>query len=369
MLNKLRFILDIGTSKISLLAVSRLGKTDHIVAESTVLYDGYVDGEFLSPNELETAFSFLIEDMSTKTRKQVNVITIGVPSEFCICVCKRITRKFISPHKITDGDITELYDSNLNFGDSNDYLVINYSPMQFVLDDEVKTMSPVGKSSSNLTLDASFILAKKSFIDLMIEKFNKLSIHNVDFISTALAQGTLCAKINKTTQPIIVVDVGHISTSVAVLKGEGLALLSSFSMGGGHISSDIMQVLGMSFKDAEMIKRKVILTIESEHNDYYEVCFKGNLIKAPIHLTNQIVKSRIEMIAKVISDILSIDQVFASLPIYITGDGICKFVGAKSVVRDVTKHEVFDFTLPFDNSKEKFQTSKLGLAMLAGIVK
>lgn len=369
MLNRLKFILDIGTSKISLLAVSRLGKTDHIVAESTVLFDGFMDGEFLSPNELETAFSNLIEDMKAKTRKPISAITIGVPSEFCVCVCKRITRKFVSPHKISESEIAELYESNLGFGDSNEYLVINYSPMQFMLDDDVKTMSPVGKVTSNLTLDASFVLAKKSFIDLMMEKFNKIGISNIDFISTALAQATLCAKIENITSPIIVVDVGHISTSVAVLKGEGLALLSSFSMGGGHISSDIMQVLGMSFKDAEMVKRKVILTIESEHNDYYEVCFKGNLVKAPIHITNQIVKSRIEMIAKVLSDILSIDQVFSSLPIYITGDGINWFKGARTIVRDVTNHEVKEFKLPFDNSKEKYQTSKLGLAMLAGIVK
>ncbi len=164
MLNRLKFILDIGSSKISLLAVSRLGKTDHIVAESTVLFDGFMDGEFLSPNELETAFSNLIEDMSAKTRKPISAITIGVPSEFCICVCKRITRKFVSPHKITESEIAELYESNLGFGDSNEYLVINYSPMQFMLDDDVKTMSPVGKVTSNLTLDASFVLAKKSFI-------------------------------------------------------------------------------------------------------------------------------------------------------------------------------------------------------------
>lgn len=369
MLNRLKYILDIGSSKISLLAVSRLGKTDHIVAESIVLYDGYMDGEFLSSNELESVFSNLIEDMSAKTRKPINAVTIGVPSEFCVCVCKRISRKFVSPHKITESEISELYESNLSFGDSNEYSVINYSPMQFMLDDDFKTLSPIGKITSTLMMDASFVLAKKSFINLLIDKFNKIGIPNIDFISTALAQATMCAKIENVTSPIIVVDVGHISTSVAVLKGEGLALLSSFSMGGGHISSDIMQVLGMSFKDAEMVKRKVILTIESEHNDYYEVCFKGNLIKAPIHITNQIVKSRIEMIAKVLADILSIDQVFSSLPIYLTGDGISWFKGARTIIRDVTNHEVKDFKLPFDNSKEKYQTSKLGLAMLVGIVK
>ena len=254
------------------------------------------------------------------------------------------------------------------FGYSEEYSVINYSPMQFTLDDDLKTMSPVGKRSTSLVVDASFILAKKSFLQLMNEKLNHLGITNIDFISTALGQAMNCAKENEVNQPIAIVDVGHISTSVCVYKGEGLALLSSFSMGGGHISSDIMQVLGMSFKDAELIKRKVILTIESEKNENYEVVSKGSLIKAPINITNQIVRSRIEMIAKIIGDILSIDKVFNGIDVYLTGDGISNFKGVKNILKDITGLNIYEYKNPFDNSKDKFQTSKTGLASLAEII-
>ena len=369
MLNGLKYILDIGSSCLRLNAVSRLGKQPHIVAKEVILYDGYMDGEFLSPDEIIDNLSTLIENMHQKMRKPIKSITVGVPSDFCVCVCKRISRQFETAHKLTSAEVDDLYSSNSSFGDSDEYAVINYSPMQFVLDDNVKTLSPVGKLTTSLVLDASFVLAKRKFIDFMLDKLHTLGVGDVDFVSTALGQALFCAEVNSVSNSIAVVDVGHISTSVAVLKGEGLALLSSFSMGGGHISSDIMQVLGMTFKDAEMIKRKAVLTIESEKNDYYEVCFKGNLIKAPIYLTNQVVKSRIESIAKVVKDILDIDQVFAGLTIYITGDGIANFKGAKSVMKDVTEHEVKDFKVPFDNTCEKFQTSALGLARLTNILR
>jgi len=156
--------------------------------------------------------------------------------------------------------------------------------------------------------------------------------------------------------------------SACVYKGEGLALLSSFSMGGGHISSDIMQVLGLSFKEAELIKRKAILTVESSKNEYYEICTRGSLIKAPINITNQVVKSRIEMIAKVISDILSIDDVFSGIDIYLTGDGIANFKGVKNILKDITGLNVYEYKNPFDNSKDKFQTSKTGLVSLCEIM-
>ena len=364
LLSKLNYILDIGSSSLRLIAVTKFAGKQRIVAEESVLYDGYMDGEFLSEDELENDLSKIIEGMSSKMKKPISSIIIGVPSEFCVCVCKRISRKYVGLHKVTDNDLRSLYQSNANFGASEEYSVISYSPMQCVLDDDFKTLTPVGKKTSSLVLDASYILAKNSFINLFKEKFAKIKVYNLEFVSSALGQAMACVPVRDDKKPIAIVDVGHISTSVCVYKGEGLALLTSFAMGGGHISSDLMQVLGLNFKSAELIKRKVILTIESKKNECYEVCFKGNLIKAPINMTNQVVKSRIEIIAKVIRDILTIDEVFSGIEVYLTGDGISNYKGVKNIIKDVTGLNVHEYKIPFNNSHDKFQTSKIGLASL-----
>ena len=54
--------------------------------------------------------------------------------------------------------------------------------------------------------------------------------------------------------------------------------------------------------------------------------------------------------------------------IYITGDGIANFKGAKNILKDITGHNIYDYKIPFNNTKDKFQTSKMGLAALANIV-
>lgn len=368
MLKNLKYILDIGSSKISLLAVGKVADQVRIVSCEDILYDGYMDGKFLSTEDLDSVISQLIDRMSTKTRKPIRAITIGVPSEFCICVCKRISRKFTYEHKIKSPDIDEMYENNTDFGDSEEYSVINYSAMQYILDDGVKTMSPVGKTTKSITMDASFILVKTAFIKLFEKLFSSFAITDVEFVSTALGQAMNCQKNLAEFKPVVIVDIGHISTSVCVFKGEGMALLSSFSLGGGHISSDIMQLLGMSFKDAELIKRKVILTIESEKNENYEICAKGSLIKAPINITNQIVRSRIEKIATIINEILSIDSVFKNIDIYLTGDGVSYFRESRNIIAKITGHKVHEYKNPFDNSKDKYQTSKTGLASLVEIL-
>ncbi|MCQ2564515.1 MAG: hypothetical protein MJ152_01465, partial [Clostridia bacterium] len=335
------------------------------VAQDSLLYDGYMDGEFLTESEIETNLATLVGNVAKMVHRNITELIVGVPSEFCKCVCKRISRKFLSNHKIKQADIDELVEANADFGDSEEYAVINHAPMQFVLDDNINTLKPVGLKSNSLVMDISYVLAKKSFIDFMLEKFANIGVLKADFVSTTLGQAMNCALEYDLTKPFALVDVGHISTSVCVYKGAGLALLSSFSMGGGHVSSDISQVLHISFKDAELLKRKVVLTVTSDRNENYEICKKDSMIQTPINMTNQIVKSRIERIASIVDEILSVDEVFKAVNIYITGDGIANFRGAKSIMRGVTKRDVYDFKNQFDNSRNKFQTAVNGLIAVA----
>ena len=366
MANKIKYILDIGSSSLRLLATNIYEGKPRIIAEETVLYDGYMDGEFLSPDQLDEVLISLLQKMSTKMRKHITKLVVGVPNDFCVCVCKRISRRYVSAHKINDNDLRNLYESNMNFGDSEEYTVINYSPMQYLLDDNVTTLYPVGQKTSSVVLDVSYILTKRKFYNMMCEKLTGLGIKEIEFISTSLGQAMKCEP-KKQNKPFALIDVGHITTNVSVYKGEGLALMSSFSMGGGHISSDLMQLLNLSFKNAELIKRKVILTIESNKNEHYEVCSKGSLIKAPINMTNQIVKSRIEMMAKVIKNILTMDEVYKDVDIYLTGDGLSNFKGARNILKEITGLNVYEYKIPFDSSANKYQTSKMGLAELANV--
>ena len=74
------------------------------------------------------------------------------------------------------------------------------------------------------------------------------------------------------------------------------------------------------------------------------------------------------MIAKVIKDILSIDDVFQGIDVYLTGDGISNFKGVKNILQDITGLNVYEHKIPFNNAKDKFQTSKIGLVTLADIM-
>ena len=364
-MKNLTFIFDIGSSKISLLACSvKKGKTI-IITSIDKLYDGFMDGEFFSAHDLPTVFKELINEMQERLSCKIDSVYIGVPSEFCACVCKRVTRNFVPSKKLSDADIQALFDGINDFPNNKDYTVISFSPLEYDIDG-VKTLQPTNKKISNFIMDCCYVLVKKDFITIIEQSLDEFNL-DIEYMSTSLAQAHLCMKdMNNTMSPIAIVDVGHITTSVAIAKGEGLMMLSSFSLGGGHITADLMQVRNLSFNDAELIKRKVSLTIQSKKDEKYSVYTKGKSVNALISITNEVVNARLEHIAKIINKVLEQNPIFNDIPVYITGDGVCNFRGIKNLLEVVLNRPVYMFKTIYNDGNNQYQTSKLGLSRLVG---
>ncbi|MFQ6724433.1 MAG: cell division FtsA domain-containing protein, partial [Clostridia bacterium] len=215
---------------------------------------------------------------------------------------------------------------------------------------------------SQFVMDCCYILVKKQFVEFMRDICLKCGVNNIDFVSTALAQAFFVRMdINDALQPIAIVDIGHITTSVAVSVGEGLLMLSSFSLGGGHITADLMQVNNLTYADADAIKRKVCLTIDSKKDEKYLIYDGERKIKALINMTNDIVKARIENIASVVNRVLSNDA-FKDIPIYLTGDGVCNFRGVVNLFESVCGRKIYVAKSRLHNGTDKYQTSKIALS-------
>lgn len=365
-MKNLTFLLDIGSSKISLLACQVKKDKSAIVTSIDHEYDGFMDGEFFSIQQVSDVIGNLLDEMKQRLNKPVTNIHIGVPSEFSACVCKRVTRHFVPSKKITEQELVELFDGVSDFNGSDNYIVASFSPLQYSLDGMI-TYKLTNQRVSQFVMDCSYVLVKKQFVQIMQDVFDKYNIKDIDFISTALAQTQFAkTQVNDPNQPIIIVDVGHITTSIAVSKGEGLMMLSSFSLGGGHITADLMQVNNLTYHEADTIKRKVCLTIQSKKDEKYIEYQHNKPIKALINITNDIVKARIENIAIVVSRVLDANESFKDLPIYLTGDGVCNFRGVINVFEAVCDRKVSILKSPLHNGADRYQTSKISLAQIIG---
>ncbi|MBE5746386.1 MAG: hypothetical protein E7359_03775 [Clostridiales bacterium] len=325
-------VLDIGSSKVSVMIAEKgINNTFNIKSSSEEDYDGYASGEFFSEDSLKNAIINAVKKAGENLRYRIKKVYISVPGEFSYCLTKEVNVTFPKRKKIKDSDIFEIFDSSQNF-DENSF-VINRSPIYFILDDNRKVLNPVGEVTSKLNILISYILTDKSFIELISKIFTELNIFDLDFVSASLSEALYLTEPETRDNGLVLIDCGYISTSVSLVKGDGLLALKAFSMGGGHITGDLCQCLNLSFNQAEMLKRKVVLSLDATDNDFYEVNIDGNMQPVSAKLVNEIILARLDMFGDVFNKILnSIEfntQNKPFIPILITGGGLNYLKGAK----------------------------------------
>ena len=131
----------------------------------------------------------------------------------------------------------------------------------------------------------------------------------------------------------MIIDVGYLSTSVALGKGDGILDLKAFSMGGAHIAGDICEALGVEFELAEEAKRLVDLNLNYARG----IVLVSNGEEA-INASDacEITKSRLDLFAETFAEIFDmLEGVIPSyMEIYLTGEGIAAVRGAKKYLSE-----------------------------------
>lgn len=327
-------VLDFGSGKVTaMIAEKGINNTFNIKGTGESEYAGYYQGEFIEPENLLTTIESVITKAQANSGLEIQKLFVGVPAEFSYVQTKSAGISFKKRTTIGAEEIFALFDqASEELGETTSD-VINRSPIYFMLDDNRKCMNPKGEITSKLFAEISFIFAENKFIETITQILQQLGITDLEFISSSLAEAIYLLDPEIRDTGAILIDCGYISTSVALVKGDGLVGLNSFSLGGGHLTADLSQILEIGFKDAENLKRKVVLSVSATDDDYYEIVSKDGVV-SPVSakLTNQIVSARLEMIAGMVSKSLTALKTNtngAYLPIFLTGGGISYLKGGK----------------------------------------
>lgn len=325
-------VLDFGSSKVTVLIGERgVNGTFNIKGTGEIEYAGYYEGKFLEPEKVKLAVGLAINNAETTARSRITKIYVGVPGEFSTVVCKEVNLNFPKRKKITESDIQELFYTGNTYKHNPTHTVINHSPIYFTLDDGRRIIEPRGSQSSKLGGYVSYMLAENNFLDFVEEMLIDLGIRSTRYISSSLAESLFLFEPEERDRYAILIDTGHISTSVMLARGDGLLFLNSFSMGGGHITGDLSQCLKITYYQAEGLKRKVVLSLLANDTDFYEVAGKDYMIPFSAKTTNEIVSERIDLIASFILKCFNrCEYEFPDyIPVHLTGGGLSYIKGAR----------------------------------------
>lgn len=322
---------DVGSSKLrAILAGRGLNKTFNIRGYKEIEYDGFFEGEFLDKEKLYSIFEEIVSDFDAFAHK-INKVYIGVPAEFSSVVTTEVTLNLGDRRKIKKADIDSLQYMAGEKAKNSDVEVVSVNAIEYTVDDRV-TFEPLGEQGAILTGKVSVIYVNRTFIETFNNIVGGLGFNSVEYISETLAQAQFVIPNDKKEDLALLVDSGDITTSIALVKGEGLISLTSFSRGGGFITNDLAEAFDLSMSEADRLKKQIVLSLKGKQNDYYELSTDlGLATKIMLNEANGVVAYRIEELAEVIAKCLQLNnQQFTSyLPTYLTGGGISNIKGGR----------------------------------------
>lgn len=328
-------IIDFGSSKITTL-VGEMGVNNTLIiyGKGETSYAGFQNSEFLEPEKLKEAISESITKAEANSNLKISEIFIGVPGEFTAVVPRSVSFTFPKAKKITWFDINSIFRTGNTFEKEVNYCLINKNVIYFELDDSQRVIDPIDMKSKSLVGNVSYVLALKSFVNEMNDIFSKLRISVKGFISSMLAESLYAFSDEQRNKYNVLIDIGYISTSVAISQGSGLIFLNSFSLGGGYISSDLSQCLRIPFAEAEILKDKIAIAWVPTQHDNYIVNINDSSKNYSAKATNEIAFDRIEVICKYIQKCLDDSgcSLPENMPLYLTGGGVTQIKGIFNIL-------------------------------------
>ncbi|MDR0426709.1 MAG: hypothetical protein LBH24_06040 [Clostridiales bacterium] len=328
-------ILDFGSSKITVLIGERgINNTICLKGMGQCDYAGFGGGEWFEPAQLSYVLGHAITNAETNSGTKIESLYIGVPGEFTTNVVKELSMGLNKRRKVTEADVDALYNTGNDFYGQSEFAVVNIQPVYFELDDDKRTLVPYGNVCAKLGTLASYTLAETKFTKFVTSLIKGLGIISMEFVSSCLAEVLFLFSEEERDKSVVLFDIGYITSNVIVGKGDGLLALNNFSMGGGHIAGDLAKCLGISFTQAESLKRKVILSLSAGDGDVYEIGAGDTVRTFKASEVNEIVVERLKIIAKAITKCLKLCpyEYPDFIPYYLTGGGISYIRGAKEVM-------------------------------------
>lgn len=357
-------VIDIGSSTIvSLIGEHGVNDTFKILGKGEIAYAGFQNSEFLEPESLKYALAQSISNAEITSETKVTDVYIGVPGEFSTCVTKSINLSFPKIKKVTKFDIDNIFKTGNNFGNDPKYTVINNSVVYYEIDNMRRVIDPLGMKAKSITGMVSYVLAEKDFINFIKAIFKELKINILGFISAPLAECLYLFEPSVRDKYVLLVDVGYITTTVALARGNALLFLSSFSLGGGYITSDLSQCLKISFNEAERLKHKIVLGWNPKTTDTYEVEGDEIMQSYSAKATNEIVSDRVEMICDYVNKCLErcMYDLPDFLPIYFVGGGFNFIHGIKTILNKKLKRRIELVNSIYNRDIRPYDASEEGL--------
>lgn len=313
-------VIDIGSRSICAYNAERLSDDNFAVKNSyEIEYSGYMDGSWIAPEEIIPSMVKLIDKIE-RTSGHIKRVYVGIPSQFAVVRTVYDKLSFPKKKRLTAMDIDELFERNDPFVGSP-FTRIHTEAVYYINDKGDRVLSPVGKETSVLKTQLSYVGAKTEVISQIRQGLMRYGVKSVDFIQSEYAAALSLFSKEERDNGIVLADIGYLSTSVLYVGGDALLELKDFSLGGSMIALGISSTMNIPFNVASAIASKINLGYKDEGE--YTLKYDAKTYTYPIEQINKIAQECIACVVNYIKKAMGAFRFDTApdQPIFVTGGG------------------------------------------------
>ena len=207
-------------------------------------------------NNLISILSEVVEEAEKISKLKINSAYVSLPGDKLQILQKQATKIINNKEqRVTENDIISTI---LDVGKSEvdpGSTIIDIIPDVFELETGEMVKDPTNRKSSKITLYAQAITARKSYINELKRVFEKAGLSIDGYSPKILAEKKFYLEDREQQENTLIIDMGYRKTEIGLFIQGTFIYANTLEIGGNDITADMEYVFGISYSEAEKLKR------------------------------------------------------------------------------------------------------------------
>lgn len=319
--------LDIGTSTVRCIVahIEAGAVAPTVIGLSEVPNTGFRKGVVVNLVNTAQAIDKALEEVERTSGHQISEASLSINGTHVLGVSSRgVVAVGSHGHEINETDIARAEDAATLMQLPANREILDVTPRSFRLDDQDNIKDPVGMTGVRLEVDAYVITALSPNLRNLVKvaEMTHTTIHHT--VPAGLAASRAVLTDEQKENGVLLLDIGHATTNLAVYEEGDLQHISVLPVGGVNITNDLAVGLKIDLAVAEKVKINHAVAMSSKRKDSEKkitIKHEGQSYDFETSEIDFIVEARLEEIFELVNKELKTIGKAAKLPggVIITG--------------------------------------------------
>jgi cell division protein FtsA len=206
-------------------------------------------------DETTRSVAAALKDAERMAGARVPDVTCGIAGEH---VSARTSAGVVavSHEEITPQDVARVNEVARAVSLGRDHELLHDIPQEYIVDQQKGISDPVGMTGTRLEVEMYLVTAQSTAAQNLRKSVQRAGYRVADLVLEPLAASYAILTDDEKELGVALVEVGGSSTGVSIFHEGKIRHLASLKYAGSHVTSDLVQGLGVTQSDAERLKER-----------------------------------------------------------------------------------------------------------------